>query len=228
MEGGSGLLHKLSQKFLKKEGSDSGSRSKKDSESVYSDFSLGAFADEELKSSQYGSQSREKSSGQNTTGSLRSTFKHRSHKINSRLPHNSRPMIATNMSHKRRFHNLPRGSNEAALSRGLLINGPQSVLPSSLFNAIEILPQRLYWLPTFSTNRPSAMDGHLFNLDNELVYEPFFADFGPLNLGHTYRYCELLIEKVGAHQYCLARISFFFIVKRPPPSKQADRPLHDF
>eukprot|EP00899_Mesostigma_viride_P029380 jgi/Mesvir1/9627/Mv07817-RA.1 len=31
------------------------------------------------------------------------------------------------------------------------------------------------------------------------VYQPFFADFGPLNLGQTYRYCELLrhILKVG-------------------------------
>eukprot|EP00191_Tetraselmis_sp_GSL018_P004509 CAMPEP_0177596176 /NCGR_PEP_ID=MMETSP0419_2-20121207/10863_1 /TAXON_ID=582737 /ORGANISM="Tetraselmis sp., Strain GSL018" /LENGTH=223 /DNA_ID=CAMNT_0019087911 /DNA_START=730 /DNA_END=1401 /DNA_ORIENTATION=+ len=29
-----------------------------------------------------------------------------------------------------------------------------------------------------------------FSIDNELIYEPFFADFGPLNLGLTYRFCE--------------------------------------
>eukprot|EP00252_Welwitschia_mirabilis_P018779 TRINITY_DN4199_c0_g1_i12.p1 TRINITY_DN4199_c0_g1~~TRINITY_DN4199_c0_g1_i12.p1 ORF type:complete len:577 (+),score=41.26 TRINITY_DN4199_c0_g1_i12:322-2052(+) len=33
-----------------------------------------------------------------------------------------------------------------------------------------------------------------FNVDNELVYKPFHADFGPLNLACTYRFCRKLYE----------------------------------
>lgn len=29
-------------------------------------------------------------------------------------------------------------------------------------------------------------------IDHELIYEPFFADFGPLNMGQSYRFCEKL------------------------------------
>ncbi|KAH3764596.1 dual specificity phosphatase CDC14A [Pelomyxa schiedti] len=35
-----------------------------------------------------------------------------------------------------------------------------------------------------------------FSIDNLLVYEPFFRDFGPLNLGHLYSYCMLLKDKM--------------------------------
>lgn len=31
---------------------------------------------------------------------------------------------------------------------------------------------------------------HFFSTDDELFYEPFYADFGPLNLGATYRFCQ--------------------------------------
>lgn len=31
-------------------------------------------------------------------------------------------------------------------------------------------------------------NAYFFCIDNDLVYEPFFADFGPLNLGMTYRF----------------------------------------
>ena len=37
----------------------------------------------------------------------------------------------------------------------------------------------------------AVQDGHLvYCIDYELVYEPFFADFGPLNMGLSYRFCE--------------------------------------
>lgn len=39
-------------------------------------------------------------------------------------------------------------------------------------------------------------DKHLFSIDNELVYWNFFLDFGPLNLGHTYRFCQMLNNKL--------------------------------
>lgn len=37
---------------------------------------------------------------------------------------------------------------------------------------------------------------HFFTVDNDLVYESFFADFGPLNLGHVYAFCNLLDKKL--------------------------------
>ena len=45
-------------------------------------------------------------------------------------------------------------------------------------------------------NRDSA-DRHFFSIDIELVYEPFFADFGPLNLACTYQFCEKLRAKLA-------------------------------
>ena len=38
---------------------------------------------------------------------------------------------------------------------------------------------------------------HFFNVDNELVYEPFFADFGPLNIANLHRFCAILNDKLA-------------------------------
>merc|ERR1719203_2043752 len=40
------------------------------------------------------------------------------------------------------------------------------------------------------------MKSHYFSVDQELIYEPFLADFGPLNLAMIYRYCKLLEAKL--------------------------------
>ncbi|KAM4876567.1 dual specificity protein phosphatase CDC14B isoform 10-T12 [Thomomys bottae] len=46
-------------------------------------------------------------------------------------------------------------------------------------------------------NRPkSAASEHYFSIDNELEYENFYADFGPLNLAMVYRYCCKLNKKL--------------------------------
>lgn len=42
-------------------------------------------------------------------------------------------------------------------------------------------------------------DTHYFCIDNELVYENYYSDFGPLNLGCVYRYCKLLNEKINQY-----------------------------
>ncbi|XP_066102842.1 dual specificity protein phosphatase CDC14A isoform X1 [Saccopteryx bilineata] len=57
------------------------------------------------------------------------------------------------------------------------------------------LGDRLY----FATlrNRPkSTVNIHYFSIDEELVYENFYADFGPLNLAMLYRYCCKLNKKL--------------------------------
>ncbi|CAM9706470.1 unnamed protein product, partial [Ectocarpus fasciculatus] len=36
-----------------------------------------------------------------------------------------------------------------------------------------------------------------FSIDNEFVYWNFYLDFGPLNLGHLYRFCQVLNSKLA-------------------------------
>lgn len=38
---------------------------------------------------------------------------------------------------------------------------------------------------------------HFFNVDEDLVYEPFSMDFGPLNLSMIHRYCKSLAQKLA-------------------------------
>ncbi|XP_027265429.1 dual specificity protein phosphatase CDC14B isoform X14 [Cricetulus griseus] len=46
-------------------------------------------------------------------------------------------------------------------------------------------------------SRPkSASNEHYFSIDNELEYENFYADFGPLNLAMVYRYCCKINKKL--------------------------------
>eukprot|EP00388_Colpodella_angusta_P007836 GDKJ01021860.1.p1 GENE.GDKJ01021860.1~~GDKJ01021860.1.p1 ORF type:complete len:500 (-),score=88.74 GDKJ01021860.1:937-2436(-) len=62
-------------------------------------------------------------------------------------------------------------------------------------NTVEVIPGRLYW--TSSAEIPKDTSSvHYFNVDRDFVYDPFFNDFGPLNLGKTYRYCRLLEKKL--------------------------------
>lgn len=64
-----------------------------------------------------------------------------------------------------------------------------------LADALEIMPDRLYWVALHSKPK-NTTKSHYFCIDNELIYEPFFADFGPLNLSMMYRYCKLLEGKL--------------------------------
>lgn len=42
----------------------------------------------------------------------------------------------------------------------------------------------------------SGSDIHYFSIDNELVYENYYSDFGPLNLGCVFKYCKILNDKL--------------------------------
>ncbi|XP_053618048.1 dual specificity protein phosphatase CDC14A-like isoform X2 [Plodia interpunctella] len=68
--------------------------------------------------------------------------------------------------------------------------------PDVLFMA-EYIKNVLY----FATVRQgkslkSTADTHYFSIDNELLYENYYCDFGPLNLGCVYKYCKLLSDKL--------------------------------
>lgn len=66
--------------------------------------------------------------------------------------------------------------------------GDGSVSPEGF---LEIIPNRLLWVSLNQIPKNSTSH-HFFSIDTELVYEPFFADFGPLNLSSTFRYCKLV------------------------------------
>ena len=80
-----------------------------------------------------------------------------------------------------------------------------------------ILPDLLYFvsLPSPESARRTS-SAHFFSIDSILLYEPFFGDFGPLNLGCLYRFCETLNAKIKraretgkvVYYYCGARLQF--------------------
>ena len=50
---------------------------------------------------------------------------------------------------------------------------------------------------------------HYFSIDSELVYWNFFLDFGPLNLGQLYRFCENLNSKLNDPRLANRVICFY-------------------
>lgn len=47
---------------------------------------------------------------------------------------------------------------------------------------------------------------HYFSIDDELVYESFFNDFGPLNICVLYRYCQKLNRKLSTNLHAKKKI----------------------
>jgi len=59
---------------------------------------------------------------------------------------------------------------------------------------VPVISDRLYW-STVDTP-PQGTQFHWFSVDDDFVYEPFFQDFGPVNLAMVSRYCKLLQSKL--------------------------------
>jgi len=73
--------------------------------------------------------------------------------------------------------------------------------------ASEYLPDRLYFVTLRSHLRPkSTANTHYFCVDDELVYENFYCDFGPLNLAMLYRYCHKLNRKLKSVAHAKKKI----------------------
>jgi len=77
-------------------------------------------------------------------------------------------------------------------------------------HAIEVLPGRLYYV-SLSAQPASKdkIDSHFFCIDQDFVYWNFFLDFGPLNLGHTYRFCLLMNKKLSDPRLKDKKIFFY-------------------
>lgn len=65
-----------------------------------------------------------------------------------------------------------------------------------LADAVEIIPDRLYWV-TLHTPPRNTNKTFYFSVDTEMVYEPFLADFGPLKLSWFHIYCKRLEAKLA-------------------------------
>ncbi|CAF3967910.1 unnamed protein product [Rotaria sp. Silwood2] len=63
-------------------------------------------------------------------------------------------------------------------------------------SASEIIKDRLYFA-TLRIRPKSTVHTHYFSIDDEFVYENFYADFGPLNLAVVHRYCTKLNKKIN-------------------------------
>ncbi|XP_026691280.2 dual specificity protein phosphatase CDC14C-like isoform X2 [Ciona intestinalis] len=66
---------------------------------------------------------------------------------------------------------------------------------SDLVSAAEIIRDQFYFA-TLRSKPKSTSHTHYFNVDDELIYENFYADFGPLNLAQLHRYCCKVNKKL--------------------------------
>lgn len=54
---------------------------------------------------------------------------------------------------------------------------------------------------------------HYFSIDDELVYDNFFDDFGPLNLCMLYRYCQKLTRKLAMNLHSKKKIVHYTTIE---------------
>ena len=55
---------------------------------------------------------------------------------------------------------------------------------------------------------------HFFSIDNDMIYWNFYLDFGPLNLGHVYRFCILMNHKLKDPKLA-DKIIYFYSAEHP-------------
>eukprot|EP00434_Breviolum_minutum_P043693 symbB.v1.2.038960.t1/scaffold6262.1/size19545/5 len=77
-----------------------------------------------------------------------------------------------------------------------------------LADATEILANRLYWVALHTAPKASPKV-HFFSVDHEFIYEPFFADFGPLNLAVVWRFCKLVEGKLSDASLAEKRLIYY-------------------
>ncbi|KAJ3108667.1 Dual specificity protein phosphatase cdc14a [Phlyctochytrium planicorne] len=76
-----------------------------------------------------------------------------------------------------------------------LFNHSISATPADvLANSREFIKNKLYFT-SLSQTPPQYPTVHFFTIDHILVYINFYSDFGPSNLSHVVRFCEVVKEK---------------------------------
>ncbi|KAM9744165.1 dual specificity protein phosphatase CDC14B isoform 4-T4 [Menidia menidia] len=77
-----------------------------------------------------------------------------------------------------------------------------------LSRCIEFIKNQLYFA-ILQQKIKSTSDRHCFCIDEELAYENFYADFGPLNLAMFYRFCCKLTKKLKSITLSKKKIVFY-------------------
>uniref|UniRef100_A0A8D0F1Q8 Cell division cycle 14A n=1 Tax=Strix occidentalis caurina TaxID=311401 RepID=A0A8D0F1Q8_STROC len=96
----------------------------------------------------------------------------------------------------------------ASLLRALFKMEPAAAASEVLGGASEFVKDRLYFA-TLRSKPKSTVNTHYFCTDEELVYENFYGDFGPLNLAMLYRYCCKLNKKLKYFSLSRKKIVYY-------------------
>jgi len=72
-------------------------------------------------------------------------------------------------------------------------------------SCVEIIKNRLYWVSDKKPPMGNAEDVS-FNIDKKLTYDPIVNDFGPIDLGKTYRYVTELEELLKNPSYSKVKL----------------------
>ncbi|KAM6199616.1 dual specificity protein phosphatase CDC14A isoform 3-T3 [Sarcoramphus papa] len=99
-------------------------------------------------------------------------------------------------------------SPRASLLRALFKMEPAAAASEVLGGASEFVKDRLYFA-TLRNKPKSTVNTHYFCTDEELVYENFYGDFGPLNLAMLYRYCCKLNKKLKYFSLSRKKIVYY-------------------
>uniref|UniRef100_A0A8C3J6Z5 Cell division cycle 14A n=1 Tax=Calidris pygmaea TaxID=425635 RepID=A0A8C3J6Z5_9CHAR len=95
-----------------------------------------------------------------------------------------------------------------SLLRALFKMEPAAAASEVLGGASEFVKDRLYFA-TLRNKPKSTVNTHYFSTDEELVYENFYGDFGPLNLAMLYRYCCKLNKKLKYFSLSRKKIVYY-------------------
>ncbi|XP_034026453.1 dual specificity protein phosphatase CDC14B isoform X3 [Thalassophryne amazonica] len=75
-------------------------------------------------------------------------------------------------------------------------------------SCIELIKDQLYF-SILQQKMKSSAERHCFCIDEELAYENFYADFGPLNLAMFYHFCCKLTKKLKSITLSRKKIIFY-------------------
>ncbi|OQR86232.1 dual specificity protein phosphatase [Achlya hypogyna] len=83
-------------------------------------------------------------------------------------------------------------------------------LAMDLMDAVEFVPGTVYYTTLRDGAAPRSTPTRLFfSIDRQLLYANFYLDFGPLNLGQTFQFCEILNHELTKAKTTGREIVFF-------------------
>lgn len=71
----------------------------------------------------------------------------------------------------------------------------------------EIIPKKLFF-GAFPNRPKSDRFTDYYYVDDEVHYDSFYSDFGPLNLSVLYRFCQNLTERLEVRLRALFSVNF--------------------